>query len=424
MESAALKRSAKYISATMKSVIEVQNPSRYMTLNYIVSLSIIALLSVAVHIMLDNVIAQQKDSGQYINVSGQQRMLSQRASLFALEYLYTGDPNAKSITERALQKMQMNHHWLLAKHNASVITEKASPLSDEMQALYFAPPHFVDNQIQVFAGAIEQAISQTSLFVPAQINERSRDFMQLAREPLLESFDTIVQQYELEAREEIANIRRIQNIVLGIIILTIVVEALFIFRPIVGKVGEYAQRLQKEAFHDELSGLLNRRAYNALSEQYFANHQRYQTPLSVLIVDIDDTHLLNDKYGYGGGDAALNLVATEAKTCSRASDLLARIGGDELALLLPNTDVDGAIQLAEKIRMRVENQMFDIADTTDSVTVSIGISAGTRLDASFKQLFRRSEQALRDAKSKGGNNVSVLEQNLLSSEQYHSHEQL
>lgn len=96
----------------MKSVIEVQNPSRYMTLNYIVSLSIIALLSVAVHIMLDNVIAQQKDSGQYINVSGQQRMLSQRASLFALEYLYTGDPNAKSITERALQKMQMNHHWV------------------------------------------------------------------------------------------------------------------------------------------------------------------------------------------------------------------------------------------------------------------------------------------------------------------------
>ncbi|MDM7859585.1 diguanylate cyclase [Alteromonas sp. ASW11-36] len=395
-----------------------------MTMNYMVSLSVIALLSIAVHAMLDNVIAHQTDSGQYINVSGQQRMLSQRASLFTLEYLYTGNANAKATAERALQKMQMNHHWLLAEHRASAITGEESPLSNEIQALYFSPPHFVDNQIQVFSSSIEQAISQNSVFAPEQIYERSRGFMQLAREPLLESFDTVVQQYELEARQEIAGIRQIQNIVLGIIILTILIEALFIFRPIVSKVGEYAKRLQNEAFHDELSGLLNRRAYNALSEQYFANHQRYQTPLSVLIIDIDNTRLVNDKFGYGGGDAAFNLVAQEAQKCSRASDFVARIGGDELAILLPNTDLGGASQLAEKIRQRVESSVFHIADTTDSVTVSIGISAGTRLDASFKQLFRRTEQALQDAKASGGNTIRVLEQKFVSSEQHHVHEQL
>ncbi|MDF2178895.1 type IV pili methyl-accepting chemotaxis transducer N-terminal domain-containing protein [Aliiglaciecola sp. CAU 1673] len=264
---------------------EIKNPSRYMTLTYVISLSIIAALSLVVHFMLDSVIAQQAKSGEYINISGQQRMLSQRSSLFALEYLETGNPQAKEIAEDALTRMQQNHQLLLSTHQQSLAENIPSPLSPELAALYFDEPNNVQTKLKSYVELIGQALAKTA--EEGTVERDNLAFLQLSRKPLLEAFDNVVKQYERESRDKVSELRSVQEIVLGIIILTILIEALFIFRPMVRKVSEYASRLQFEANHDVLSGLLNRRAFNAIGASFFENSRRYENPVSTIILDID-----------------------------------------------------------------------------------------------------------------------------------------
>jgi nitrate/nitrite-specific signal transduction histidine kinase len=117
------------------NVINIQNPKRNMTLTYVLSLSVIACLSIIVHFMLDRIIAEQNDTAKVVNISGQQRMLSQRISLLTLEHLNTGAPEFKAEAAESLVIMEKNHQVLLKNHFESLQNNKSSPLSDRMQNL-------------------------------------------------------------------------------------------------------------------------------------------------------------------------------------------------------------------------------------------------------------------------------------------------
>jgi diguanylate cyclase (GGDEF)-like protein len=153
---------------------------------------------------------------------------------------------------------------------------------------------------------------------------------------------------------------------------------------------------------DTLTGLPNRREFDARVAAEFARKQRYKQPLALLMLDVDYFKRYNDRYGHPAGDDVLQALARVlTSVVSRSGDLAARIGGEEFAVLLPDTDIKGAMALAERIRLTLHERNLPHADSSVApyLTVSIGVAiAGTEaLDA----FISRADRALYQAKNAG-----------------------
>lgn len=169
--------------------------------------------------------------------------------------------------------------------------------------------------------------------------------------------------------------------------------------------GQQADRLIEVSMKDSLTGLHNRRALFERLKQELTRAVRYQEPVSLLLIDVDGLKALNDRGGHRAGDAALGLVVAAVRAGSRASDLPARWGGDEFALVAPSTGVEAAAALAERIRALVAGQ--PALEGSARVTISIGVStveAGS-LAPDVDGFVRQADAALYDAKRSGRNRV-------------------
>lgn len=167
------------------------------------------------------------------------------------------------------------------------------------------------------------------------------------------------------------------------------------------KVDELNQRLSELATTDSLTGLQNRRAFGHALDLERAIAERRLTPLSLLIVDADLFKQINDNYGHPAGDKVLQTVARLLAGVARSIDVTARIGGEEFAALLPDTDAAGALVVAERMRAAVA-----AADWTGMpVTVSIGTATLQRGETAAS-LEQRADQALYAAKGGGRNRVA------------------
>lgn len=387
--------------------IPTGDPTRRMTVTYIVSLSIIAFLSILVHFMLDKIIEEQSHSATIINISGQQRMLSQRVSLFTMEYLSSGNADSKQDAKSALEVMINNHRFLLSGHNRAVQQSKESPLSPVMNDLYFSLDRGVDQEISRFIKLVNQALEQEQSRPNSNRLSTDFEFWQLARDALLNNLNEIVKQYETESLQKIEDLRYAQKIVLLIIILTILIEAVFIFRPMVRKVTSFADRLQKEANHDHLTGLLNRRSFAILIEKTWALSKRHGHPLCLISFDIDHFKSVNDDYGHDVGDKAIQHISNVIRQSTRMSDSVARFGGEEFMVMLPHTSKQDASKLADKIREKIEQSPLHLKQLILEITVSGGVSECENTDGNIEEALKRSDDALYQAKNAGRNKICV-----------------
>jgi diguanylate cyclase (GGDEF)-like protein len=156
---------------------------------------------------------------------------------------------------------------------------------------------------------------------------------------------------------------------------------------------------------DDLTGLLNRRHLLELGQQDLARARRYQRPLSVLALDLDHFKQVNDRYGHAAGDAVLIAVADALRAQTRQHDLVGRIGGEELAVILPETSVEAAERLAQRIRVHVANLRPSTDGVTMHVTVSLGVAQALADDASIHDVLKRADRALYRAKDQGRDRV-------------------
>lgn len=162
---------------------------------------------------------------------------------------------------------------------------------------------------------------------------------------------------------------------------------------------------------DALTGLHNRRYLDNRLEEEVTRALRYQHPLSGLFIDADHFKRVNDTHGHGAGDSVLRELALRVRECLRASDIATRFGGEEFALLLPQTDAREAIHLAERIRSRIEAQPVAIqGGKTVAITVSVGVAelqpeAGDTPGQAGQRLLEAADQSLYQAKSGGRNRV-------------------
>lgn len=162
------------------------------------------------------------------------------------------------------------------------------------------------------------------------------------------------------------------------------------------------------AMTDELTGLANRRHFLQQSEQSISHAQRLGQPLTALMVDIDHFKQVNDTLGHAAGDDVLHNIAQTLQQEIRSSDLLARYGGEEFAVLLHNTTLPDAAQIAERLRHRVAQTPIATAQGARQVTVSIGIAELEADTLSAMALLEDADMALYRAKNGGRNRVALL----------------
>lgn len=170
-------------------------------------------------------------------------------------------------------------------------------------------------------------------------------------------------------------------------------------------------RLDSLARTDTLTGLANRRQFDEVKQVEFHRSLRYGHPLSLLVCDIDHFKRYNDAYGHAAGDQCLRRVAQALRDgCARATDLVARLGGEEFAILLPATDAAHAAQIADRLRLAVARLGIEHkdSDTAAHVTISLGLA---QLDpgrtSTFDDLFMQADAALYEAKAAGRNRCVV-----------------
>jgi diguanylate cyclase (GGDEF)-like protein len=172
-----------------------------------------------------------------------------------------------------------------------------------------------------------------------------------------------------------------------------------------------ADHFQLLATLDDMTGLCNRRQFDTLAEAEWNRFQRYHRPLSLLLMDIDGLKQINDRSGHEAGDSAIKRVAATCAENKRSSDIVARIGGDEFVFLLPETDLQQARVLAERVRQSIaQRPRFGAAADRDNATVSIGIATATASMSGVGALLRLADKALDEAKAAGRNCAKYAEE--------------
>ena len=171
------------------------------------------------------------------------------------------------------------------------------------------------------------------------------------------------------------------------------------------------KKLEVQAATDPLTGVMNRRYFTELSEKEFARSHRKGNPLALIILDIDHFKSVNDNYGHHIGDLVLKALCDECSHCLRESDLLGRWGGEEFIILLPETDLDTAFMVAERLRLKIMEMKTPVSDKTESgeflsVTVSLGITVVEPSENTLQEAFKRADRALYRSKQEGRNRVS------------------
>jgi diguanylate cyclase (GGDEF)-like protein len=167
-----------------------------------------------------------------------------------------------------------------------------------------------------------------------------------------------------------------------------------------------SELLERLATTDSMTGLYNRRHFLSLAEAEWSRFQRYQRPLSMLMIDIDHFKSVNDRYGHAVGDEAIVSVATACLHNKRNPDVVGRIGGEEFAVLLPETDSAQAAIVAERIRERVAGHFLSVHSVQFKLTISIGFATAAVSMSGIDALMRAAHAALYQAKQGGRNRVA------------------
>jgi diguanylate cyclase (GGDEF)-like protein len=163
--------------------------------------------------------------------------------------------------------------------------------------------------------------------------------------------------------------------------------------------------LHKLSTIDSLTNIYNRRYFFEMAQSLISISLREEKTVSLLMFDIDLFKRINDIYGHHAGDFILISFTEEVKKIMRQSDIFARVGGEEFTVLLPNTSLNGAKVIAEKIRKSIEEKVFIYNETPLNITVSIGTASSNKENISIEELYQKADEQLYRAKKDGRNRV-------------------
>lgn len=186
-------------------------------------------------------------------------------------------------------------------------------------------------------------------------------------------------------------------------------DALFLALQDINAQKELEEALTQRAVTDELTGLWNRRRFIEAGLERVSYAERYNSPLSMLMIDLDFFKQVNDNGGHAAGDTVLRRFSRLLEENLRESDSAGRLGGEEFAVLLPNTEKEPAAALAERVRKAVEQEQFRHEGRLIRMTVSIGVAAYCKEEQGLDKVLQAADRALYRAKKEGRNRVAVAD---------------
>jgi diguanylate cyclase (GGDEF)-like protein len=175
------------------------------------------------------------------------------------------------------------------------------------------------------------------------------------------------------------------------------------------RMRDYNAQLHDLASHDPLTRVFNAGAYYRACDQQIHASQRSTQPFAVLFIDLDHFKSINDTYGHAVGDDVLRTVAQTLQKTVRRSDIVGRIGGEEFSVFLPNTQLQGAQQLAETLRVAIESIHIEVDGVRLKITASIGVAARRFDQETMQAIQQHADQAMYEAKRGGRNRVSTFD---------------
>ena len=179
------------------------------------------------------------------------------------------------------------------------------------------------------------------------------------------------------------------KISLNMVLISCIIGQLLIFLYC----GIIIQKLHRQANIDSLTGIWNRRCFITKMSTIF----KMKFPISLMMIDVDNFKRINDTYGHSSGDEALKQLAEILKNNTRSTDIVSRLGGEEFAVVLPQTSCENVLKMAERIKQAIEAKTFIFDSVTDKMTISIGI-ATTKLPIHTDCFLKYADGALYKAK--------------------------
>ncbi|HBV87711.1 MAG TPA: diguanylate cyclase [Desulfosporosinus sp.] len=388
-----------------------------LTRTYISALGLIALLTLATFITMHLVILTQKDSALLVNLSGSQRWLSQKAALLSVELVYITDSAERDQSRKQLlsiiNQLQRNHKALI-EDTPNIISSQS--LTPQMQKVFFSPPINLDTRFNRYTSeALALANEPEHLLTP---DNPHFTYLLQNSENLLESLDQIVSMFQKESEAKVQRLGMVEITSGAAILLTLAFLGLYIFRPLADTLLNERSQLEKAnqelsllSSIDGLTGIANRRHFDQFLEQLWLHSARNSEPIAIILCDIDFFKAYNDTYGHLQGDECLRQVASSLKnSLKRPSDFVARYGGEEFVVVLPNTDIEGALTVAETLRVNLESLEIPhrLSSITPKVTISLGVAIG-HADHTYqpKTLVEAADSALYQAKQEGRNRYKL-----------------
>lgn len=373
---------------------------------YISGLLLIAFLTLGSHLVTDSIIRRQQDTARLVNLSGRQRMLSQRIIKIAIERAIhrtpKGDHAAQRVLRESVDRMALVHKGLM--HGSDALQIPVPP--DSVIQVYTGGQWNLDAQVQKFLVHANMLANEPA----ARVSLSDPDLLQIeeaGRTPLLNSLDAAVIASQQYSEQSIQRLRRLLAGLSSLMLIILLAEALLLYRPLFKRLDSQQRHLLSIGRTDPLTGCLNRRAFEERADAAVDRARQTGEPLSVLSLDLDHFKAVNDTYGHAAGDLVLKALAGVLNNQARSSDLLFRVGGEEFLLLLPHAAEPSLAAIADRFRLAVETIPVLVASTTLHITVSLGGATLHPSDLTFNHLVARADLALYRAKRAGRNRTEL-----------------
>ena len=385
---------------------------------YVVGLAVIAIAAVFSTVLASAALNRQEKDAGVLEVVTEQVLLSERiesAAMDAASEVRGARSAALTRLNDALDALETNHGGLrFGSSTLDLPTDHSQAYADEI--VESVQPHF-ESIITLGAELLASGgdPNRLRIGVATELTASSRQF----REAMNELASLIGE----EADARVNQLRLTQLIVLALMLLLILFEAVFLFRPAVRDVRREWEQLAAEhqtarardqqklsylARYDPLTGLINRFLFGDRLESAIARARRDKTLVALMFLDLDDFKAVNDHYGHATGDALLKQVAKRIVSSVRETDTVARIGGDEFTVILETgTRLEDAGQVAAKILDAVA-EPYMVGNRELRVTTSIGVAMYPLDGDSSQALLRDADIAMYSAKAAGTNNYQYF----------------
>jgi len=409
------------------------------TQRYALAILLIALLSSAAFYILHCALKFSDSSALVLNISGQQRMLSQRiVSQSQQYYFYTFNKKL----EKEVQTIKSDLYASMEEMrdaNERLSSGKLSngnnvEISNEIQELYFGK---IQLKIQ-----IDEYLTLVDCLLHAKSKQEAEvvlDAIILSSDAILPYLNTVVAQYQLESEEQLAMIYNLEFTAWILTFFVLMLEVIFIFQPMANKIRELFQKvvwnrhnllqeieirtlsleqanekLSHLASHDPLTGLKNRLNLEEELAGLMKHHKIHRLPYAVVMLDIDWFKKINDTYGHDAGDFVLCELSKIFLTSVRPQDSVYRAGGEEFVIVFNRITKEQAFDKSEKIRQTIQDHPFIYNEHEFDVTISAGVYHPDIIEIdTLQEVLKLADNALYEAKRSGRNKIVAVHEDFL-----------